>query len=86
MSRTRAILIAIDQLIAAITLSWPKATLSAWAWVWENSYPKKRVWPRKMIDTIFFWDEKHCYNSWISELEHLHYPDGFLDPVLFILE
>ena len=84
MTRGRAILIAIDQLLAAILLKYPDATLSAFAWVWEQT--GKRAWPRKMIDTVFFWEPHHCYKSWGSELFRTHYPEGFFDPILFIPE
>ena len=84
MSRGRAILIAVDQLLAAIIIGYPDPTLSAVAWVWEQT--GKRAWPRKAIDTVFFWEPHHCYKSWGSELLQKHYPADFFDPKLFIPE
>ena len=77
MSRTRAILIAIDQLLAAIIVGYPDPTLSAVAYVWERD--GVRVWPRKAIDVVFgaFGDKNHCHESYNSELLQRQFPPGF---------
>ena len=65
MTRNRKILIAIDQLVNAIFNGWPDETLSSRAWRWELN--GKRRWPRKVIDTLFFWEKDHCLGSYENE-------------------
>ena len=65
MTRTRKILIAIDQLVNAIFNGWPDETLSSRAWRWEKD--GIRAWPRKLIDAVFFWDSNHCRESYENE-------------------
>lgn len=65
MTRTRKILIAIDQLVNAIFNGWPDETLSSRAWRWEKD--GIRAWPRKLIDAVFFWDNNHCRGSYENE-------------------
>lgn len=65
MTRARRILIALDQLVNAIFNGWPDETISSRAWRWEQK--GKRSWPRKMIDTIFFWEQNHCQGSYENE-------------------
>lgn len=61
----KSILIAIDQLLNTIFFGWPDETLSSRAYRWECN--GVRSWPRKIIDTLFFWELKHCYESFQSE-------------------
>lgn len=53
-------LIALDQLANAICGGWADETLSSRAY---------RESPRveKFINTLFFWDKDHCYESYVSE-------------------
>jgi hypothetical protein len=64
-SRVKAILIALDQLINAALGGWPDETLSSRAWRWERD--GGRAWPRKTIDCLFFFDPRHCEKSYESE-------------------
>lgn len=43
-------------------------TLSARAYVMSHGEPK---WEhrRKIIDTIFFWEDQHCRNAWLAEVD-----------------
>ena len=82
MSRTKAILIALDQLAAAVFFRWPDATLSAWAWVLERR--GRRAWPRKAIDWLFrnmpfVWEKDHCYLSYQSEFNRTQFPPDFFN-------
>lgn len=69
------ILIALDQLVHTLIGGKADETLSAAAWRWERD--GKRSWPRKAIDTLFFWQEAHCYESYISEILRRHLPDEY---------
>lgn len=72
MAYVRAVLIAVDQLVNTIFMGWPDETLSSRAWRWERD--GVRVWPRKLIDAIFFAEKEHCYQSYISERERQQFP------------
>ena len=72
MSRAKHILIAVDQLLNALCNGWPDETLSSRAWRWEQS--GKRSWPRKLIDSLFFFDPHHCRESFESERQGRHLP------------
>ena len=67
----KQILIAIDQLANAIIGGWADETLSSRAW---------REGRRRLvvvIDCIFFWEDRHCEASYISERERLQLPPEF---------
>jgi hypothetical protein len=54
------ILIALDQLLNTILFGWPDETLSARSY---RCYP----FAAKIIDTVLWFDKKHCERSYISE-------------------
>ena len=72
MSYGKAVLIAADQLLNALLAGWPDETLSSRAWRWEQN--GVRSWPRRFIDRLFFWEQDHCYQSYISEREGRQLP------------
>lgn len=55
-------IIALDQLVNALTGGWADETLSSRAWRARDKHPTY-----KWIDAVFWWDPNHCYNSWLSE-------------------
>lgn len=70
--KPKQVLIAFDQLLNAIFGGWADETLSSRAYRWEQS--GKRSWPRKLIDLLFWWECKHCLDSYVSERERRHFP------------
>lgn len=74
----KAVAIAHDQLVNAWLRGWPDETLSSRAY--RMSKNGKRHWPRKLIDTLFFWDrdkktgKRHCELSFESEREGRQLP------------
>jgi hypothetical protein len=71
-------LIAIDQLLN--TLIWVRGdgfgdadeTISARAWrLRKNSYAYKT------INVLFFWQEDHCYQAYLSEIERKQLPKEY---------
>ena len=72
MTYGKAVLIAADQLVNALLAGWPDETLSSRAWRWEQN--GVRSWPRRFIDRLFFWEEQHCQQSYISEREGRQIP------------
>ena len=73
---SRQLLIAIDQLGNALLAGYADETLSARAY---RSQHKKRRWKvlRKVIDGIFFWEDEHCFNSYLSEKNRKHFPEYY---------
>lgn len=69
------ILIALDQLINTLIKGEPDETLSSRAWrhYADGSYK----WPKRIIDTLLFFDKDHCYTSWLSEKNRKHFPHSF---------
>ena len=65
-------LIAVDQLINTLFMGWPDETLSSRCWRWELE--GIRAWPRKLVDTLFFWQPNHCRSAYESERKRLQYP------------
>lgn len=59
------VLIAIDQLLNTITLGWPDETFSSRCWRWSLDGID---WPRKLVDTLLFFDKEHCKTSYESEV------------------
>lgn len=72
MTYGKAVLIAADQLVNAMLAGWPDETLSSRAYRWEQN--GVRSWPRRFIDRLFFWEQDHCYQSYISEREGRQLP------------
>lgn len=71
------ILIALDQLLNTIFRGMPDETLSARAYRLEQE--RGRKWPRFFIDLILFFDEDHCYRSFVSEIERRQLPPSMRD-------
>lgn len=63
----RSVLIAADQLVNALLGGWPDETLSSRAWRWHVA--GQRSWPCTLIDGLFFWEDAHCFASYVSERE-----------------
>lgn len=64
--------IAIDQLFNALFAGSCDETLSSRAWRLQEE--RGRKWPRILIDTLFFFDKNHCYESYLSEIERKQLP------------
>jgi hypothetical protein len=65
MSYLKNVLIAIDQLINTLIGGYPDETLSSHAYRMDMKGIRK--WPRKLIDTLLFFDKNHCEDSFTSE-------------------
>lgn len=73
---SKQLLIAFDQLGNTLLAGYADETLSARAY---RSQYKKRRWKflRKVIDGIFFWEDEHCFNSYLSEKNRKHFPEYY---------
>lgn len=68
----KQVLIAFDQLINALLGGWADESLSAHAW--RLHLEGKRDWPYQLIDTLLFFDDNHCRESYESEIERNQLP------------
>ena len=74
------ILIALDQLVwVLLTLGAgsPDETVSAAAWRSESKGGLFGRVARPLLDTLFFFDKQHCYNSYLSEVNRKHLPKEY---------
>lgn len=71
--RTEQIPIAIDQLVNTICGGWADETISSVAW---RKRQEGKGWAilRRVIDTLFFWQDNHCRNAYESEKNRLQCP------------
>ena len=68
----KQIAIAIDQLFNAVLGGFADETLSA------RAHRTGSVW-EPVIDTLFFWQMGHCFQSYISEKERKQLPQEYRD-------
>ena len=68
MNRILQSLIALDQLVNAMIFGgWADETISSRSW---REFPKLA----KVIDTLFWFDKDHCYESYVSEQLRMQLP------------
>ena len=72
MTYGKHILIGFDQFLNTLFMGWPDETLSSRCWRWEQA--GIRAWPRKLVDTLFFWQPNHCRSAYEIERKRLQYP------------
>ena len=72
MTYGKHILICFDQFLNTLFMGWPDETLSSRCWRWEQA--GIRAWPRKLVDTLFFWQPNHCRSAYESERKRLQDP------------
>jgi hypothetical protein len=65
--------IAVDQLFNVLLGGWPDETLSAAA---HRYAPYSMRWNivRKLLNLIFFWQDDHCLDSYLAEVERKQLP------------
>jgi hypothetical protein len=71
------IAIAFDQLLNAFLFGSPDETLSSRAYRAEQNNKRFGLVFRPLIDCLFFWQDKHCYQSYISEVKKRQLPLHF---------
>ena len=69
------VLLAIDQLANTLVGGYADESLSSHAWR-MHARGKTNVW-RGLIDHLFFWQEEHCYQAYLSEKERTQLPPEF---------
>ena len=85
-------LLALDQLVNTFVYAkadrrcgYADETLSARCWRLRNS---SKLWStaHKIVDTIFFFDKNHCFESYKSEILHRQLPNEYYKDALAIYE
>ena len=55
-----------------VGLWWADETVSAHCWRWHAA--GIRDWPRRLVDTLLWFDKEHCRESYISEVMRTQSP------------
>ena len=71
--KIKQVLLALDQLANTLLGGMADETLSARAYRTRGTNP----WRMRVIDTLFFWQDSHCYNSWLSEVDRRQLPSAY---------
>ena len=73
-------LIALDQLLNALLGGWADEALSARAF---RLHGRKRGWfiAMGLIDALFFWQTRHCMQSYVAEKQRRQLPPEYRDDI-----
>jgi hypothetical protein len=77
MSYFKNVVIGLDQFLNTLLWGFPDETLSSRAYRAERDGRILGKVLRPSIDLLLFLDPKHCYTSYISELERRQLPSNF---------
>ena len=77
MTYLKQVLLGIDQLFNTLTGGYADETLSSRVWRLETKGKLSGKIFRPLIDFLFFFQEEHCYNSFLSEVERRQLPREF---------
>ena len=69
--RLKQVLIAIDQLLNALLGGYADESLSSRAYRLSQ---EGFTWPKTFIDTLLWFDEDHCYESYLAEIHRRQLP------------
>lgn len=71
------LLLALDQLANVVLGGYADETLSARAYRADESGKVLGRILRPLIDTLFFWESRHCHNAYLSEVQRRQYPAAY---------
>ncbi len=77
MAYLTSIFIAVDQLLNALLLGAPDESLSSRAYRADRDGKAFGRFFRPLIDTIFFWQQRHCYQAYLAEVHRRQYSQNF---------
>ena len=63
------VLVALDQLLNALLFGYADETLSSRAYRADRDGKVFGRIFRPVIDTLFFWQDRHCYQSYLAEVQ-----------------
>lgn len=71
------VLIAVDQVLNTLIGGMADETLSARAHRMREKDHLWWGWTASAIDLLFFWQEEHCRQAWLSEMERRQLPEAY---------
>lgn len=71
------VLIALDQLLNALLFGFADETLSSRCYRADRDGKVFGRMFRPVIDTLFFWQERHCHQAYLEEVNRRQYPKHF---------
>ena len=71
------VLIALDQLLNALLFGYADETLSSRAYRADRDGKVFGRIFRPFIDTLFFWQPRHCFQSYLAEVQRRQYSRNF---------
>ena len=71
------VLIALDQLLNALLWGFADETLSSRAYRADRDGKVFGRIFRPFIDTLFFWQPRHCFQSYLAEVQRRQYSKNF---------
>ena len=71
------VLIALDQLLNALLFGYADETLSSRAYRADRDGKVFGRIFRPVIDTLFFWQPRHCFQSYLAEVQRRQYSRNF---------
>lgn len=74
MTYAKKLFIALDQLANAVFDGYPDETLSAKA---ERLSREGNTLPKKIINTIVFWQKDHCLSAYNNEMQRKQMPEEY---------
>ena len=69
--------LALDQLFNTLLGGLADETLSARAY--RQRHKKRWTIVMKVLDSLFFWQDDHCLNAYVSEVIRAHLPNEYRD-------
>ena len=78
MTYFRKLVIWLDQGINVIFMAgYPDETLSAHFYRLDRD--KKKSWPKKIVNMLFWWQRDHCYSAYQNEVKLRQFPPEYRD-------
>ena len=72
-----SVFVAIDQLLNALLFGYADETLSSRAYRTDRDGKVFGRIFRPFIDTLFFWQPRHCFQSYLAEVQRRQYSRNF---------
>lgn len=69
--------VALDQLLNALLLGAPDESLSSRAYRADRDGKAFGKFFRPVIDTAFFWQDRHCYQAYLAEVHRRQLSQNF---------
>lgn len=68
------VLLGLNQFACTLLGGWPDEALSSYVWRLEARGKLAGRLFRPIIDSLFFWEDRHCYHAMLSERRRYQVP------------